>query len=326
MDMEQKLAVKQARKGMNRIGLILLIYYGIMNLFAILAIFADMVVYLVRLLAQGMTLDVDALVNYVMERALTNGWGYILSILAGTAILLLWKGWGFVRDDMFRRDKTMTVGSFFQILFVFFSAQFLSQLFALGLEWLLNRMGFSAMAAMEMASTTGGSFSMFLYACFLGPIAEELLFRGLILRLTRSWGKQTAILVSALAFGLFHGNIIQIPFAFSVGLVLGFVTVEYSIVWAIVLHVINNLILADLLGRVVELLPETAGLILSDGIVVVSAVVAVVVLIIRRREVAAYFRENKADRTAIRGLFTSPVVLIFGILMLLMSLLTITRL
>ena len=139
---------------------------------------------------------------------------FTVVLAIGLLVVLFWKGKGYWRREVFVKNNPMTVGSFFSLVCVFLSAQFFFQMFSLALEWLLNQIGFSAMAAVEMASTTGSTFSMYIYVCFLGPIAEELLFRGIVLRTLRPWGKQAAILISALVFGLFHGNVVQIPFAF----------------------------------------------------------------------------------------------------------------
>ena len=49
------------------------------------------------------------------------------------------------------------------------------------------------------------------------------------------------MLISAIVFGLLHGNFEQIPFAFLVGLYLGFLTIKTkSIVPAVILHFYNN--------------------------------------------------------------------------------------
>ena len=164
---------------------------------------------------------------------------------------------------------------------------------------------------------------MFLYISFLAPLAEELLFRGLILRTLEPAGKQFAIVVSAALFALLHGNIIQLPFAFLTGLVMGYVAMEYSLAWAIALHVVNNFVLSDLLSRLNGLVPGA-----GDGVFAVvmgiSSVAAVVILILRRKDVAVFFRENKVEKTAGKAFFTAPGILIFGILMLLMTLLSIT--
>ena len=319
-----KTMIKEARRDMNRVGVTMLVYYALMNLVAVLVLIADLVGYLTQLLISGQNLDPDAMMQYIMDGAMNNGWMYIVSIAIGLLVVLFWKGKGYWRNEVFVKNNPMTVGSFFSLLCVFLSAQFFFQMFSLALEWLLNQIGFSAMSAVEMASTTGSTFSMYIYICFLGPIAEELLFRGIVLRTLRPWGKQAAILISALVFGLFHGNVVQIPFAFAVGVVLGYVAVEHSILWAIVLHIINNFVVADLMTRLLQLLPEDMGLMLESGIFLAVAVTAIVVLIVRGPEVAAYFKENRIPKPARRGACTAAALIVFAVLMLLMSLLTIT--
>ena len=319
-----KTMIKEARRDMNRVGVTMLVYYALMNVVAALVLIADLVGYLTQLLISGQNLDPDAMIQYIMDGAMNNGWMYIVSIAIGLLVVLFWKGKGYWRNEVFVKNNPMTVGSFFSLLCVFLSAQFFFQMFSLALEWLLNQIGFSAMAAVEMASTTGSTFSMYIYICFLGPIAEELLFRGIVLRTLRPWGKQAAILISALVFGLFHGNVVQIPFAFAVGVVLGYVAVEHSILWAIVLHIINNFVVADLMTRLLQLLPEDMGLMLESGIFLAVAVTAIVVLIVRGPEVAAYFKENRIPKPARRGAWTAAALIVFAVLMLLMSLLTIT--
>lgn len=77
----------------------------------------------------------------------------------------------------------------------------------------------------------------------IGPLAEEFLFRGAIMeRLTKQgWRPQTTILVSAFIFGLIHFNPAQIPFAFFMGLVFGWITWRTtSLLPVIVGHILNN--------------------------------------------------------------------------------------
>lgn len=321
-----KRLVKNARSRMNRVGVTLLVYCGMVYFVAICLALVNMIAYLCGLLVRSEQLNYNAMMEYVVDRMATSGWPYILSIVIGVLIVLAWKGKDFWRREMFERNQPMTVGSFFRLLCVFMSMQLIFRFVSVGFELILNLMGYSAMTAMEMATTTGGSFSMYLYACILGPISEELLFRGLLLRTLKPCGKQTAILVSALVFGLFHGNIVQIPFAFGVGLVLAYVALEHSILWAMVLHVFNNMVLADLLGRLLNLLPETVGLVLGNGIFLLTGIGAAVILIRNRRPAAAYLRQNKPDRISVKALVTSPMLWIFAAVMLAICLYTVTPL
>ena len=77
----------------------------------------------------------------------------------------------------------------------------------------------------------------------VAPIFEEILFRGAIQgHLLRSGVRpQYAILLSALVFGIIHGNPAQIPFAFVLGLLLGWLYyITGSLLPGILLHFINN--------------------------------------------------------------------------------------
>lgn len=82
---------------------------------------------------------------------------------------------------------------------------------------------------------------LIIFAAILGPIFEELIFRGTMLKKLRVYGDKTAILYTAIAFGLFHCNISQIPFAIVCGLILGYVVVKTNnIIYPIILHIILN--------------------------------------------------------------------------------------
>jgi membrane protease YdiL (CAAX protease family) len=75
------------------------------------------------------------------------------------------------------------------------------------------------------------------------PLVEEMLFRGVVLQSLKRFGDGFAIVVSAFFFGLYHGNLIQIVFAFLSGLALGFVVVRTgSLLPSILIHCFNNAI------------------------------------------------------------------------------------
>lgn len=72
-------------------------------------------------------------------------------------------------------------------------------------------------------------------------IAEEFALRGIVLGKLRQFGDSFAVVVSAILFGILHGNIIQIPFAFILGLVFSFIVVKTnSLLPTIIIHFLNN--------------------------------------------------------------------------------------
>ncbi len=78
----------------------------------------------------------------------------------------------------------------------------------------------------------------------IGPVAEEIFFRGLI----QSWiskicGNGLAIFLSAISFSLFHMDVTKLAPLFALGLILAFFRFWTGQLWApIFFHVLNNLI------------------------------------------------------------------------------------
>ena len=91
-------------------------------------------------------------------------------------------------------------------------------------------------------SSSSPSLLLILYAVILGPIEEELTFRGVIL----SSGKKAlplwaANIFQAILFGIFHMNLIQGIYAFCIGLFLGYVCERGGSIWlSIFLHILFN--------------------------------------------------------------------------------------
>lgn len=65
-----------------------------------------------------------------------------------------------------------------------------------------------------------GFLLQILFYCFFMPFVEETVFRGILFaRLQRWYGSGTALLASALVFGIYHGTFAQGIYAFVMGLV-----------------------------------------------------------------------------------------------------------
>lgn len=111
---------------------------------------------------------------------------------------------------------------------------------------------------MEQAGLTDNiSAVMLIYAGLLGPIVEELAFRGLSFRYLRgAFGFWTANIIQAAMFGFFHMNLIQGIYTFVVGLVLGYLAEKSgNITVCIIFHIFFNTIA----GYITIVLDKTYG-------------------------------------------------------------------
>lgn len=316
--MDEKLMQKKLRRYMGRSGWVLLIYYLLMNVAVTLSLLVDAI-------GKAIAGQLD-LMEDLGESLLGNAWGYILASVIGLLILFLWKKRQFCFIELWKHERPMTACNFLVILVVFLGMQGAFQIFAITLELILNLFGFSALAAIDLASGMPDTFSMFLYVGLVAPIVEEILFRGVLLRMMRPYGKLFAIVTTAFLFGMFHGNPVQTPYAFLSGIVLGYVTVEYSIGWAMVLHMINNLILGDTVTRLSQLLPQGLGDALMIGLIWGCFISGIVLLLRRRREIAAYCADNPIHPWCRKAFFRAPSVILFTVLMALSMLGAITML
>ena len=316
--MNDKQICAQLRTKFGTVGLALLVYYGIMNAAVILVCAVHGIISILPyLLTDPESLLSEAVMDSVLDGVINNGWGYLLATFVGAVLLLAWKKKQFCFHDIWNQRKPMKAGSFFMLLSIFLSAQALVQLLAAVMEWFFGLFDLSVMDALEEMSVTGDTLSMFLYMGLAAPLFEEILFRGFVLRSLEPYGRKFAILGSAFLFGMFHGNILQTPFAFVVGLILGYVTVEYSIAWAMLLHTINNLILGDTLTRITQLLPPWVGELIFAAVVWGSFLTAIIILIVKRKQVTGYFTGPKIHPLCLRSFFTSPGILVFtGVMVL----------
>ncbi len=80
-----------------------------------------------------------------------------------------------------------------------------------------------------------------LFAVLIAPVVEELVFRKLIVDRTLFFGDWTAIFISGVTFGLFHGNLNQFAYAFTLGMFLAYLYIRIgNIRIPIVIHMLIN--------------------------------------------------------------------------------------
>ncbi len=84
-------------------------------------------------------------------------------------------------------------------------------------------------------------WTAFFIMVLCAPVAEELIFRKLLIDRTVKYGEKTAILFSGLFFGLFHGNLNQFVYAFLLGVFFGFIYAKTGkLIYTITMHMVIN--------------------------------------------------------------------------------------
>ena len=301
----------ELRRALAPAGWTMLIYVLLLTVSTMIGIAVVMYVGIIRCIITGNRDGMDM----VIEQAMQSPLGYFLAAALGCLIILLWKKPRYIKEQIWAKGKPMNLKDFLGIFCLFFSAQLVYQIITIGAELVLNAFGYTMTEGLQLVSAGNGGIGMFLYVGILAPVMEEILCRGLLLRMLRPFGKRLAILGTAFLFALLHGNVLQTPYAFVVGLVLGYVAMEYSISWAILLHVINNLVLGEIFTRLTANMDMMTATLLLWAFLLVCAAGAVFTLIRKRASIGTWLRENPNYPLFTKAFFGNAGVITFTVLM-----------
>lgn len=161
---------------------------------------------------------------------------------------------------------------------------------------------------------------MFAAMAVAPAIFEEFSFRCCALGALKKYGKGFAVFSVSVIFGLIHGNVIQFVFAFLVGLILAYITVQTdNVIIAMIIHFINNSrsVVNDIISTSIN--SKTADTV-SGVIMIVLAVLAVVSLVYllitksfaREKKLKSIYDNNFATKIAcmIPGMIVPFAILI----------------
>lgn len=231
------------------------------------------------------------------------------------------------------------------ILFtISFALMYLANFIGVGVNLLTEAFfGTSSQAGATELITSSSLFITIPIAVILGPVVEEIIFRGILLPRLMPFGERFAVVTSALLFGLFHCNLVQLPYAFAVGLVFGLVAARTGrLIYSIILHILLNFsgtvpatLMMPILERFESLEPgaETTAelmpllgalllLLLYLGAVMLLVGLGVFFLILHRKSLIPKPGAIPIPKGAWRYIATSPAVLLYALALVVMFMLS----
>ncbi len=145
-----------------------------------------------------------------------------------------------------------------------------------------------------------------LAAAFGAPIVEEMLFRKVLIDRIRKYGEGTAILLSGILFGLYHGNFTQFFYAAMLGMFFAYIYLRTgNILNTIFLHMAINTLSSVVAGTLMrnigwerirsiasgdiseamKLLPKLIPFLIYDAVIYSVAIAGIIVLIVNRKKI-----------------------------------------
>lgn len=302
----------------------LLIYEGILYAAVISVMIVSLIIFVIVSSFSNGSSNVEVFLDKFIE---TDG-GMIFGVTAGCLFMVLFFIKRLTLPQIFTRRNKMTPAAFFILLTLLMSVQLPFAFFDEIVEILLNFIGFSAKESIEASQAGSTTVSMMLYAGFIGPVAEEIIYRGFTMMTLEKMqcGKGYAVLVSSVIFGVMHANLTQSVYAFFAGIVFAYAAMEFGIKWSIALHIANNFFFGDVFVFISNRIPEFAANILNYGVITAFFIGGLILLIVKRREIISYIRKNykTSEKYYIRT-FANPLLIIYICLNMLMALLGISK-
>lgn len=128
------------------------------------------------------------------------------------------------------------------LIFIGFGGCICSNYVVSVLRTVFETMGFhSGYTALEDPKTVADIVMIVIGTAVVPPLIEEFAMRGILLSNYERYGNAFAILASAFVFGIFHGNAVQIPFAFLCGLFLAYAVMATKSIWTgVIIHLLMN--------------------------------------------------------------------------------------
>ena len=157
-------------------------------------------------------------------------------------------------------------------------------------------------------------------------IVEEFAFRVVVLGSLRRYSDTFAIFASAALFGLVHGNFVQIPFAFMVGLVFAYITINTgSVIPAMIIHFLNNFN-SCVMMLIAKNLPSYLQVIVSYGIILLMGLFGALGFVYINKKKLLKKKLYKPDciissPMAFGAFYSSPLVIILTAFLLLSAVL-----
>lgn len=223
------------------------------------------------------------------------------------------------------RPKEITPGKFILFVIFCFGFSYIGNIIGQILMFIVN--GVTGAGAANPVDDMVADLNlgiMVITTVIIAPVMEELMFRKLLIDRIVPFGQKTAILVSGISFGLFHGNFYQFFYACILGMVFAYIysstgKIKYTIFLHMIINCVGGMVPALLLRTESEIfmLFSGLGLVIWMGVCIVAAIV-LSCLYFRK---LSFFPAWEGDTGQIlKNVITAPGVIAFIILCIIMFL------
>ena len=202
--------------------------------------------FLFFLIANGLQIIVSALIMALKPEMVTDNYAlYMIFAMAPMYLIGVPALWALCKRHpaVKLEKKKMSFGNFLILVMMCFGVMIIGNIIGLIVNAIIGLItGTPVINSVEVMLGSSTVWANILIAGICAPIFEELMFRKFLVDRMVRYGEATAVVVSGLMFGLFHGNFSQFFYAAALGCFFAYVYVKTGkIRYPIIIHMIINM-------------------------------------------------------------------------------------
>lgn len=239
-----------------------------------------------------------------------------------------------------KKNNRLSVGQMFLVFPMCYAVMYVSNLMGTIVTFLIGLVkGSGVDNGIVNIVTETNPLAIILLMVFCAPVFEELIFRKLLIDRAVKYGEGVAVVLSGFMFGLFHGNLSQFAYAFTLGMLFAFLYVKTGrIQYTIILHMVINF-LGSVAGTIVmkvsgyaefmeaitqaqqnpggemaavaEMMPHMIIMIVYSCLILAVTIAGIILLVVFRKK----FRLDTGENTIPKGKRFATVIINVGMLL-----------
>lgn len=165
---------------------------------------------------------------------------------------------------------------------------------------------------LSLTQGVNNTFVFVVYSLFIAPFFDETVFRGYLLHRLEKFGPKLAIFVSALAYAILNGSVVTVSFVFLLSLLLGYISYQYGVRWAIFFHMVDN----AFIPIIASFFPISSVELTEFTIYVVGALIACLILLMNLGQIISWFKTHRTKEHSWNMVFINVpmgILLVAGI-------------
>ena len=223
-----------------------------------------------------------AISHYMRKSSIIAAINLFTYMSANIGFALIGLKWAKIKPSSMIKTRDYHLADAVQYCFAGIFIWFSALLIADGIENIFSKYGFTTdVIDMDYGETGIGFAVMLLYTCIIAPVTEEIFFRGALMKIFSKSNQRFGIFMSAMFFGLAHGNLPQFMLAFLIGIFFGHIDMKHnSIIPSIVVHILIN----SLASVPSELKGHTIAMGFFELAIYICCIIGIIMLVIFRSE------------------------------------------